>query len=79
MDDNMDVSHVSGNASDDIKRVFNPPLAFVIAVGTEKQFALPIVERMVLKEISILDKAEEPLKKESRLVCELDVAEGTYI
>jgi acyl-coenzyme A thioesterase 13 len=74
MDDN-DVSHVSGNAPDDIKRFFNPPVAFVIAVGTNKQFAISIVERMVLKEISILDKTEEPLKKECRVVCELDTEE----
>ena len=76
-----DISHISGNASDDIKRILGNPGRFYRhsqPENTPPMFGDSILTRMVVTEISINNKAEEPRKVEGRVVLELDVAEGMY-
>ena len=76
-----DISHISGNASDDIKRILGNPGRFYGHSQTENtppMFGDSILTRMAVTEISINNKAEEPRKVEGRVVLELDVAEGMY-
>ncbi|EDR12638.1 uncharacterized protein LACBIDRAFT_292681 [Laccaria bicolor S238N-H82] len=73
-----DISHVSGNASDDIKHILGIPSRFFQHFQAENappMFGDSIQTRMVVTEISINNKAEEPKKVEGRVVLELDVAE----
>jgi acyl-coenzyme A thioesterase 13 len=75
-----DISHISGNASDDIKRILSNPGRFYrrlqLLENTPPMFGDSIQTHMVVTEISINNKAEEPKKVEGRVVLELDVAEG---
>lgn len=74
-----DISHISGNASDDIKRILGNPGRFYRHFqpsNTPPIFGDSIQTRMVVTEISINNKAEEPRKVEGRVVLELDVADG---
>jgi len=74
-----DLSHISGNATDDIKRILGNPGRFYRQLqpeNTPPMFGDSILTRMVVTEISINNKAEEPKKVEGRVVLELDVAEG---
>ena len=67
------LSNVKGNVPDEDKR----QLARWYAGAVERQgFARDIAKRLEATEMSVYDKAEEPGKKEARLVFELDVQEG---
>ncbi|KAM6496422.1 HotDog domain containing protein [Amanita muscaria] len=71
-----DIAHISGNVPDSVKRALCPPSVFLLGHNlTNTQFGASICKRLVPKEIGILDKAEEPLKKECRFVCELTTEE----
>ncbi|KAF8632816.1 hypothetical protein AX15_001676 [Amanita polypyramis BW_CC] len=65
---------IAGNASDDVKRHLSDPARVFLGKGShanDKLFGAGIIKRMVVREISILDKAEEPRKKEGRVVIEV--------
>ncbi|KAM6496419.1 HotDog domain containing protein, partial [Amanita muscaria] len=71
-----DIAHISGNVPDSVKRALGRPSVLMLGhYLTDTQFGASICKRLVSKEIAILDKAEEPLKKECRFVCELTVEE----
>jgi acyl-coenzyme A thioesterase 13 len=80
MDDSFDISQITGNASDDIKRtVCNPgPGGFFHLNSEFSMFGGSILKRMKVLEISFNRKAEEEKKMEARVVVELDVTEGQY-
>jgi len=70
----MDVSHISGNASDEVKKAFSSPASFLTRPEASGQiFGASIVKKMVVTEISVDKKAEEPRKLECRFVLELTV------
>ncbi|KAK2459954.1 hypothetical protein APHAL10511_008039 [Amanita phalloides] len=69
-----DVSNIIGNASEDVKRIFSDPAQLFLAwrrPGGDSLFGASIVKRMVMKEVSIIDKLEEPRKREGRVICEV--------
>ncbi|KAF8638094.1 hypothetical protein AX17_002455 [Amanita inopinata Kibby_2008] len=75
-----DVSCISGNAPDDVKRFLsNPSFIFLGNIPGQlvgdKLFGASIINRMTVTEVTITEKAEEPSKKEGRVVCELVVEE----
>ncbi|KAF9562480.1 hypothetical protein CPC08DRAFT_706687 [Agrocybe pediades] len=77
---NFDVSQVAGNASDEIKMILGNPKAFYASFRKPGErelnvFGKSIQERMVVTELSVLHKAEEPAKLEGRAVLEIDVTE----
>ena len=82
MDDLFDISHITGNASDDIKRTIGNPGAFFqhrvenLIASSSSLFGESILKRMKVVEISLNGKAEEEKKMEARVVVELDVTEG---
>ena len=76
----FDISQITGNASDDIKRTICNPGYFFRSHRVES-FGSPIFgesiqKRMKVVEISLNKKAEEARKLEARVVVELDVTEG---
>ncbi|KJA29568.1 hypothetical protein HYPSUDRAFT_126084 [Hypholoma sublateritium FD-334 SS-4] len=75
--DDLDVSHVSGNAPDHIKRVLSNTTAFFANRQPDKIkgkiFAEDMQKRFKVTEVSILRKVEEPNKLEGRVVVELEV------
>jgi acyl-coenzyme A thioesterase 13 len=71
--DDMDISKIAGNAPDSIKRMMGHPVRFYSA---KNHFGDKILEQMTTTEISILKKAEEPLKEEGRVVFSLAVTDG---
>ncbi|KAG7090629.1 hypothetical protein E1B28_009731 [Marasmius oreades] len=74
IDDSVDISHVSGNAPDEIKRIIVtvfPTIDSRHAKG-RRGYSEEIAKRMVVTEVSILCHPEE-LKKIGRVVCELEV------
>ncbi|PPQ81653.1 hypothetical protein CVT24_002831 [Panaeolus cyanescens] len=77
----FDPSAVKGNAPDKIKKLLGCPRAFFTSFlkPGERElnvFGKDIQERMVVTEISIIRKAEEPKKLEGRAVLEIEVTEG---
>lgn len=76
------MSQVSGNASEEIKRLLGDPEAFFNSFRKPGQVSLPnafgrdIERRMKVTELSILKKKEEPAKLEGRAVMEIEVQEG---
>jgi len=84
MDDLFDISQITGNASDDIKRTIGNPGGFFKSHGylvenlsssTILLFGESILKRMKVVEISLNGKPEEEKKMEARVVVELDVTE----
>jgi acyl-coenzyme A thioesterase 13 len=78
MPDN-DVAHISGNAAAELKRGISNPLLFIGKTSTAGKalcFGELIATRLIVTEVSIEKKAEEPQKQEARVVCEVTVAEG---
>ena len=76
---NQDISHISGNASDEAKRIFSLLTNFLTigSPGTSgPTFGDSIVRKLVVTEISIEKKAEEPKKLECRFVFETTVEDG---
>ncbi|KAH9482208.1 Acyl-coenzyme A thioesterase 13 [Psilocybe cubensis] len=76
----FDTSKVAGNAPEEIKRILGDTRAFFAAFLKPGQkplnsFGKDIMERMVVTELAILQKAEEPSKLEGRAVLEVDVSE----
>ncbi|KAF8165770.1 HotDog domain-containing protein [Crassisporium funariophilum] len=79
-EDSFDISQVAGNAPDNIKRMLGRPQTFFssfVKAGHKRPnvFGRSIEERMVVKELSILNKEDEPEKLEGRAVLEVDVTE----
>ncbi|KAJ3501718.1 hypothetical protein NLJ89_g9215 [Agrocybe chaxingu] len=74
----FDVNSVAGNAPDNIKRLLGNPRAFYESFQDPRKppvdyFGKAIEKRMVITEISILEKADEPNKLEGRAVLEIVV------
>ncbi|KAH6902822.1 hypothetical protein BKA70DRAFT_1374281 [Coprinopsis sp. MPI-PUGE-AT-0042] len=69
VDNGVDISHIIGNAPDNVKRVQIPSQGPI--------FGEEIHKRMVVTEVSIIPKIEEPKKNEGRVVIEMEVAEGS--
>jgi len=75
-DDVFDISHIAGNASDDVKRLIGDPGSFFAnRTGEGPIFGEAIQRRLRCTEISINKKAEEERKLEARYVVETEVAE----
>lgn len=77
----FDPSSVKGNAPERIKRILGSPRTFFASFLKPGQrelnvFGKHIQERMVVTELSIIQKAEEAKKLEGRAVLEVDVTEG---
>ena len=84
MDVLFDVSQITGNASDDIKRIIadRGPGGFFQSqrIGRSSTiFGESMLKRMKVVEISLNRNTEEEKKMEARVVIELDVTEGQYI
>ena len=80
---NMTEHDIAGNAPEDVKRTLRDPARiFLGRQGLNDNnfklnlFGASIIKRMVVKEISIVDKSEEPRKKEGRVVLEVVNKEG---
>jgi hypothetical protein len=75
----FDISHIAGNASDDIKQLLGNPSAFLTNRPSSHHgpiFAEDIQRRLKVTEISIQRKAEEERKLEARYVVEVEVVQG---
>ncbi|PFH46565.1 hypothetical protein AMATHDRAFT_154507 [Amanita thiersii Skay4041] len=70
----VDTSRIAGNAPDEVKQLIGN-LMFIFSGHRKGLFSSSIVNRMVVTEVSIIEKSEEPLKKEGRVVCELETKE----
>jgi acyl-coenzyme A thioesterase 13 len=81
-EDVVDISHVKGNASDEIKRIVGDPVAFFRRFRTldfkSQLFGETIADRLRVTEISLYEKPEEPKKMEAKVIVEITVKEGTY-
>lgn len=79
-EDIMDISHIKGNASADVKRLLGNPSAFFRTFRTEdfnhQLFGDAISDRLSCTEISLCKKPEAPKKVEAKLVVEITVQEG---
>lgn len=78
----FDTSKVAGNAPEEIKRILGDPRTFFASFLKPGQrplngFGKEIMERMIVTELAIVQKAEEPQRLEGRAVLEVDVSEGT--
>ncbi|KAF9458479.1 HotDog domain-containing protein [Collybia nuda] len=76
MSEEENISHISGNASDDIKRMLARPGALFTRFPPNIRgpiFGQSIQDRLVTTEISVQKKEEEPKKLEGRIVLELTV------
>lgn len=75
-DDPARYTEIPGNAPDEVKRTV---AQFVhLIVGHGKVFANEIGFRVSLMSMDIQEKAEEPAKREARVVLETDVCEGEH-
>ncbi|KAF4575379.1 hypothetical protein EYR36_006738 [Pleurotus pulmonarius] len=72
LDIGLEVSNIAGNASPELKAFVANPLWIS---NSETSFAIKIAKNIVVTEVSILPKNEEPLKKEARVVCEITVTQ----
>ena len=76
----LDISHVSGNASDGIKRIIAYPTISMFPIDGQPEnftvYSYFVSKRMVVTEFSVDSHPEEPSKKIGRVVCELEVDEG---
>jgi len=80
MVDLLDISQITGNASDDIKRTIGNPGGFFQRFGDVRDPGSPmfggsILKRLKTVEVSLNRKAEEEKKMEARVVVELEVTE----
>jgi acyl-coenzyme A thioesterase 13 len=78
---NDDIAHVFGSPAPDVKKIVVNPLLFpgiTPTSGKAKGFGCSIAARLVITEVSIEKKAEEPQKQEGRVVCELPVEAGVF-
>ncbi|KAF9011743.1 hypothetical protein BDQ17DRAFT_1272058 [Cyathus striatus] len=77
--DNVDIAHIAGNASPDVKRFLSNPGQFYQNIrSTEVKgpiFGQAIQERLRVTEVSVNRKEEEPNKLEGKVVLEITVAE----
>jgi acyl-coenzyme A thioesterase 13 len=80
----QDISHISGNVSDEVKKLCGSP-ARLFSSGRHSAtstsgpiFGESIFKRIVVTEISVR-KTEEPRKSECRFVCELTVEDGLLV
>ena len=74
----QDPSKITGNASEDVKRFIGDPVVIFLGkkIGRDGAFGASIIKRLTVKEVSVIDKSEEPHKKEGRVVCETVAKEG---
>ncbi|KAG6917659.1 hypothetical protein DXG01_001634 [Tephrocybe rancida] len=78
----QDISHVSGNAPDEVKAVISNTSIFYahnLKGVTGPIFGEAITKRLAVTEVSVEKKAEEPQKTEGRVVCELTVEEDVRL
>ncbi|KAG5644819.1 hypothetical protein DXG03_007641 [Asterophora parasitica] len=79
--EDIDIDRISGNAPDDVKAVVaDTSVFFVLARNIEGVngpiFGEAITKRLVVTEVSVDKKIEEPSRMEGRVVCELTVEDG---
>jgi len=78
----FDISHIAGNASEEIKQTIGNPAYFFANRRpddiTSPIFGESIQRRLKVTEISIKKKEEEERKLEARMVFEMDVTEGEW-
>lgn len=83
MSEDEDIVHITGNASDEIKRLLAKPSAFFTNLPPPDThgliFGQSITERLVVTGVSVHSKTEEPEKLEGRVVCEITVKEGVFL
>jgi hypothetical protein len=71
---------VSGNVDPQTLELFsNLPILFGLNNNKKPGFADSIIQRLVVTHASLEKKAEEPLKQEGKVVCELVVTDGAYL
>ena len=73
-DDPSRYQEIPGNASDEVKKTIAQIVQLIVGHG--KVFAADIGFRVSLISMDIQQKAEEPAKREARVVTEIDVQEG---
>jgi hypothetical protein len=73
----MGLNPIGGNASDDVKRILDPVTLYNGFRAGEPIFGHSITSRLQLVEVSINPMVEEPERQEGRVVCALDVTDGT--
>ncbi|KAF9261912.1 hypothetical protein L218DRAFT_960866 [Marasmius fiardii PR-910] len=77
--DDLDISHVFGNAPDEIKRIIAYPTISMLPIDGQYEngtgYSDEVAKRIVVTEVSILSHPEEPSKSIGRVVCELKVHE----
>jgi len=76
--EDQDISHISGNVPDEVKRFVGiPAIVFKSRVPEVSKpiFGESVTNRLLITEISVVPKAEEPKRLEGRVVCEITVEE----
>lgn len=73
----QDVSQIGGNADDEVKQFLSTIFWDIMTCkDSDFGFAFPVGRRLVLKDISYIEKSEEPTRKEARVVVEIVVDQG---
>lgn len=77
----VDISHISGNASDKIKSFLVDRRKLFTAAGLtpklDTTFGDAVVASLNLSEISVYKNTSEPLCLETKVVCKTRITEGT--
>ncbi len=73
-----DASGVAGNAPNDIKALLANPMEILKMYkdGELTGFGRTVLSTLTVTEVSLVKKAEEPMRDEARVVCKLIVDEG---
>ncbi|KAK7029372.1 hypothetical protein VNI00_014626 [Paramarasmius palmivorus] len=77
-----DISRISGNASDHVKAFLADPTTLEDVSGQSqlvRGFGYDIISRMVVTEVSLNKKQDEPLREEGRVVIKMKVEQGTKV
>jgi acyl-coenzyme A thioesterase 13 len=70
---------IGGNASDELKEILDPVTLYNGFRAGEPIFGHSITARLQLLEVSVVPMAEEPTRQEGRIVCSIDVTDGTAV
>jgi hypothetical protein len=73
----MSLSPIAGNVCDELKKILDPVTLYNGIRAGEPIFGHSITARLQLLEISVIPMVEEPTRQEGRVVCSLDVTDGT--
>lgn len=70
--------NIAGNASYDTKRICLEGFAHIVGARDRDGFAHDVGKRVLLTQVDVTPRPEEPIRSEARVVCELIVEPGAF-